>query len=140
MPSSWIVSRQTRAGGRRYRVEYRLGGRESATRYGGFFKTSREAKERKAWIAGELAARRVPDLRSLEVGRQQAPTVAEAIERWRASRVDVAEGTRVLHRVALNRVVPILGTKRIDEVTVDDVNAMIGELAESGRKRESARA
>jgi integrase len=139
MASSWIVTRKTKDGGKRYRVEYRLGGRESAARYGGSFKTKREALERKAWIVGEFAGRRVPDLGSLEVATERAPTVAEAIERWRASRVDVAEATRVLHRVALNRVMPILGTKGIDEVTVDDVNAMITELSASGRKRETIR-
>jgi integrase len=139
MPSSWIVTRTTTQGAKRYRVEYRLGGRESATRYGGSFKRKEDANARKRWIDGELAARRAPDLHSLEVATQQAPTVTEAIEHWRASRVDVAEGTRVLHRVALNRVVPIIGTKRVDEITVDDINAMVTELAGSGRKKETIR-
>jgi len=139
MPSSWIITRATSDGGKRYRVEYRRGGRESATRYAGSFKTKREALERKAWVVGELAARRVPDLRSLEIAAPQALTVTAAVERWRASRVDVAEGTRVLHRVALNRVVPILGQRRVDEITVEDVNAMIAELAAKGKKRETIR-
>src|SRR2546430_444599 len=100
MPSTWITTRTTKDGTRRYRCEFRLGGRESATRYGGSFKRKREAYERKRWISGELAARRVPDLGSLETATRKL-TVAEASERWRASRVDVSEGTRVLHRVAL---------------------------------------
>ena len=62
MASSWIIRRATKDGGTRYRVEHRLGGRESATRYGGSFRTKREALARNAWIVGELAALRVPRL------------------------------------------------------------------------------
>ena len=73
MPSTWIVTRTTKYGDRRYRVEYRLGGREAPTQYGGSFRTRREADERKRWIGGEIAARRVPELRSLETV-ERAPT------------------------------------------------------------------
>jgi integrase len=137
MPSVWIEPRPTQDGKRRYRVRYTLGGRESSKRYGGSFRTQREAEARIRWIGGELAAMRVPDLRQLE-GPMDVPTLAEACDRWRASRVDVAEGTRVLHRVALGRVTPILGSLRVDEVTVDDVNRMVVELAKT-RKRETIR-
>ena len=61
MASVWIRMR-TIAAGIRYRVEYQLGGRGSRSRYGGSFKTMREATVRKNLIAGELAALRVPDL------------------------------------------------------------------------------
>ncbi len=43
MPSVWITTRVTARGAKRYRVMYRLGGRESAPRYGGSFGTKREA-------------------------------------------------------------------------------------------------
>jgi integrase len=135
--SSWITTRVTRAGEKRYRVEFRLGGREAPTRYGGSFRTKREADGRKRWISGELAARRVPDLESLETG--SALTVAEACERWRASRVDVTESTRVLHRVALARVVPVLGSRRVDELTGEDVAHLIETLSTAGKKRETIR-
>ncbi len=82
---------------------------------------------------------RVPDISSLQVEPTRSPTVAEACERWRAARVDVAEATRVLHRVALGRVLPILGERRLDELTVDDVNAVVVELTRTGRKRETIR-
>ena len=49
-----------------------------------------------------------------------------------------ASGTQVLHRVALGRVLPILGASRIDEITVDDVNRLVAELATT-RKRETIR-
>ena len=62
MASAWISTRTIGDGSERYRVEYRTGGREAVMRYGGSFKTLREATIRKNWIAGELAALRVPDL------------------------------------------------------------------------------
>jgi integrase len=139
MPSVWVERRETVAGRTRYVVKYRLGGRESAHRYAGSFGTRREALARRGWIAGELAAMRLPDLSSLQVEPPRSPTVAEACERWRAGRVDVADATRVLHRVALGRVLPILGERRLDELTVDDVNALVVELARTGRKRETIR-
>jgi hypothetical protein len=122
----------------RYRVRYRLGGRESTRRYAGSFRTKREALARAAWVAGELAAMRVPDLTLLEAG-PAAPTVEQACERWRKGRVDVADGTRVLHRVALGRVVSVLGQRRLDQLTVEDVNKLVVELARTGRKRETIR-
>lgn len=138
MASTWITTRTTGDGDKRYRVMFRLGGRETAPRYGGSFKTKREAAARKNWIAGELAALRVPNLRSLEAP-PSAPMLAIAAERWRASRVDVTEGTATLHRVALNRVLPLLGSRPVDEITVDEINAVVAELARNGRKRETIR-
>jgi hypothetical protein len=61
------------------RVEYRLGGREAPVRYGGSFKTRREASERQRWIGGELAAKRVPEIRFAE--QQAEPTLIQAYER-----------------------------------------------------------
>jgi len=55
MPSSWVERRKTK-GGTGYRVKYRAGGRESVPRYAGAFRTMREARIRRDWIAGELAA------------------------------------------------------------------------------------
>jgi len=95
MASVWIAKRPARRG-TRFRVMYRLGGREAAPRYGGPFSTMREARIRRDWIAGELAAMRVPDLRLL-VGTEPVPTLRDAAARWQASRVDVSEATKVQH-------------------------------------------
>jgi integrase len=141
MPSSWITTRTTKAGAKRYRVEYRLGGRESATRYGGSFKTKREADERRRWITGELAARRVPYLRSRDQERR-APTLVEAAKGWRDSRVDVVEQTANMHRSAFVRIFkvkPDLRGRRVDDVTRVDVADLIAELAARGYKRETVR-
>ena len=139
MPSVWIERRQTSQGGSRYLVKYRLGGRESAHRYAGSFLTRREALARQRWVAGELAAMRVPRLRGVEDSSRSVPTLAEAAARWRASRVDVVGGTAVGHRVQLGRVLPLLGSRRVDEITPADVAELVSALHAAGRKRETIR-
>jgi integrase len=139
MPSVWIERRENTSGATRYRVKYRLGGRESAHRYAGSFATRREALARRAWVAGELAAMRVPRLGQLEESSNGAPTLADAAERWRASRVDVTRGTAVGHRVQLARVLPLLGSRRVDEITPADVAELVTTLHAAGRKRETIR-
>ena len=64
MASSWIVTRLTNHGQKRYRVVFRVGGAESSHRYAGSFPTKAEAIARKRWVDGELANMRVPDLRA----------------------------------------------------------------------------
>ena len=87
MASAWFTPRLTKKGERRYWVEYRLGGRESRILWGGSFPTQREARIRRDYIAGELAAGRVPQLRQAEPA---APlTVEAACRAWAASRIDV---------------------------------------------------
>jgi integrase len=131
--------RKTKRGEVRYRVEYRVGGRESAIRYGGSFKRKSEADERRQWITGELARRRVPDLGSLESSIVLAPTLAEAATRWRESRIDVAPATQLQHRSSINLMVDALGAgRRLDEITPADVVAAVEELAQT-KKRETVR-
>jgi integrase len=139
MASAWLTTRLTAAGDKRYRVMFRVGGRESSPRYAGSFTTKREALAPKTRVLGELAAMRIPDPAGLEHEPARSPTLSEAAARWRESRVDVAEGTRVLHRVALGRVLPVLGDRRINELNIEDINAMIAELAKTGRRRETIR-
>lgn len=138
MPSVWIERRETASGRTRYLVKYRLGGREGAHRYAGSFPIRRDAIARSRWVAGELAAMRVPRLSQLE---RSAPalTFADAAERWRASRLDVADQTAVGHRVQLSRVLPLLGSRRVDEITTADIAALVAALHAAGRKRETIR-
>jgi integrase len=135
--SVWITRRET-ASGPRYRVRYRPGGAESPIRYAGSFRTRREALARKQWVAGELAALRMPDVRALERHRQ-APTLREAAARWRDSRVDASEATRLQHRSAVNRMLPLLGARRVDELTPADVAELVSELHAAGSARETIR-
>jgi integrase len=117
---------------------FRVGGRESAPRYAGVFGTMREAKIRRDYVAGELAALRVPDLAALARPTERL-TLAAVAEAWRISRVDVAEGTAATHRVNLGRILPRLGSKAIDAIEPADVAALVGELVEAQLARESIR-
>jgi integrase len=142
MASVSIRERKTKTGERRYLVEYRLGGREARKRHGGSFRTKQLATLRVAWIAGELAAGRVPELALTAVEPAKLPTLAEAFDASRASRVDVDEQTRNMHRSSAGRifkVAPHLRARRVDELAVDDVAALVAGLAEGGYKRETIR-
>lgn len=137
--ASVSVYREERPNGTvRFRVVYRLGGRESKRRHGGSFKTKREARARRDWIAGELAGLRIPDVRLLDA-EHAVRTLTEVAEAWRASRVDVSGGTAATHRVNLNRIVPVLGERAVEEVTSDDIAAFVATLHADGLKRESIR-
>jgi integrase len=137
MASVWLTTRMTGSGAKRFRVEFRLGGREAPTRYGGSFRTQREALERRRWIAGELAARRVPDLSSLET-ETKAPMLTEAAERWYASRVDVAPNTKLQHRSAMRNLLAVLGSEQVDRIRPSDVSDLVTRLSKT-RKRETVR-
>jgi integrase len=140
VPSSWIIPRVTRNGGKRYLVRYRLGGRESAQRYGGSFRTRAEALERRRWLASELAAMRVPDLTALDHVPVRTPTLADATAAYRASRIDVAESTRVNIGTALNMIVGVLDpTRRLDAFAPQEIADAIARLHASGYKRETIR-
>jgi integrase len=138
MASTWIERRHASDGTTRYRVRFRLGGAESVPKYGGSFRTRREALARSAWINGEIAAMRVPDLRAIR-GPERSPTLREVAQRWQASRKDVRESTRVQHRTALGRVLPVLGSRPLDAITAEDVQELVDTLNAEGKARESIR-
>ncbi len=137
MPSAWIEKRTTAAGAR-YRVRYRLGGRESVPRFAGTFTRKADALVRRGWVLGELAAKRVPDLRFLE-SEAPSPTLSAVADAWRRSRLDVAEATATTYRVNLHRITPRLGDRRVDEITAADVADLVAQLDETGLARESLR-
>ena len=134
MASAWIAKRPTTTGVS-YRVLFRIGGRESSPTHAGSFSTQREARIRRDWVAGELAAMRVPDLRLVQP--TAATTLRDVAERWRTSRVDVSGGTATTHRVNLARVLPVLGDRAIDTITAEDIAGFVVEI--SKLKRESIR-
>jgi integrase len=136
VPSAW-VARLERSTGTRYRVLFRVGGRESVPQHGGIFKTAREAKNRRDWIAGELSSMRIPDLAL--IAPAPAETFGDVAERWRKSRVDVADGTAATHRVNLGRIVPRLGSKPINKIAAADVAGLVAELHAEKLARESIR-
>jgi integrase len=143
MASVSIRVRVTKGGERRYLVEYRVGGRETPTRHGGSFKTKRLAMMRVAAIERDLAGLREPSLViATAAAPPTTPTLAEAAEAWRVSRVDVAEQTAHMHRSAFQRIfrtAPEFAARRLDELTTDDVARLVAALAAVPYKRETIR-
>lgn len=106
-----IVRRDTAKSGRRYIVRYRIGGRAFKLRHGGSFTREKDAKLRRDFIAGELAAGRDPAAALATMrDKPRTFTVAQWGERFSKSRVDVTESTR--RQYARARV-------RIDETFAD---------------------
>jgi integrase len=139
--SVWVRARQT-TNGISYRVEFRPGGRDTKILFGGSFRTRRLATLRAAAIERELAALRLPDLAMLAAEPVKLPTLLKASEAWRASRVDVDRQTANMHRSAFGRIfkhAPELRGRRIDELTVNDVAALVAALAAKPYKRETIR-
>lgn len=128
MPSVHIVTRTTKAGEKRYFVRFRVGGRESRLRHGGTFRTKRDAEFRVQWIGGELAAGRVPDL-ALDREPVQVETLRGVAERWQASRIDVAEATKGVHRKALAHVLKAFGDRDPHGLDPAEIGAWIGGLS-----------
>jgi len=137
MASVWIARRPRKNGGQSFRVMFPVGGRESMPRYGGAFSTMREAKIRRDWIAGELASRRVPTTGAL-LEPLTAPTLGEAYEVWRCSRVDVSQATATYQRSAIRRAAPLLA-RRVDTIAASDLASLVGDLAAKGKSRETIR-
>ena len=135
MASVWVKRRVRKSGTVRFEVSFRLGGREAAPRYAGSFRTLREARQRRDWIAGELAAHRVPHVALIE---HATVTFAQAAERWRQSRRDVAQGTAHTYEVALRRLLPLIGERPLQEITAVVVNEVVETLS-AKLKRESLR-
>jgi len=137
--ASAFIEKEDRGGAARYRVRYRLGGRDTPKLQGGTFATVKLARARRDWIVGEMAAMRIPDVQLLEAGHAPGVTVSEASRVWLASRVDVSEGTLKTYGVNLSRILPELGTTELDDLAVADVAVLVGHLTREGLARESIR-
>jgi integrase len=81
---------------------------------------------------------RVPDLQVL-LEPKRAPMLRDVAAQWQASRVDVRESTRVQHRTALGRVLPLLGDRPIDTLSPLDIAELVAALDAEGKARESIR-
>ena len=130
MSPSVYVERRTNTRGNSYRVRYRLGGRESALRYGGAFRTKGDADARARWIAGEIAAMRVPDLPALTEPPPAVVPVSVAALRWRESRIDAAPSTRETLRKSVAHAVATFGDRDPATLSPQEIAAWVGELAE----------
>ncbi|MHB8641404.1 MAG: tyrosine-type recombinase/integrase [Gaiellaceae bacterium] len=96
----------------------------------------REARTRRDWIAGELAAGRVPNVSFAVTTRV---TLRDVAERWKASRVDVAAGTLQTYTVALGRLLPRLGDEPLKAIDAQRVAALVAELHGEGLRKQTIR-
>jgi integrase len=129
----------TPGGDPRYRVRFTLGGAGSRCRYGGRFKTRAEAAARQRWITGELAAMRVPDLRLLVSEEPAALAIGAAGDLWLASRIDVAESTKVRNGLELDRIRRLLGSVPVDALTPEQAAAFVSDLVSEDYSRGTIR-
>jgi len=136
MASAWVRRAVLPSGAVRFRVVYRLGGRESPRLYAGSFATKREADERQRWLSGELAARRIPDLR---FAAAETMTLRNLAARWVAARVDVSAGTMETYRVALGRLLPRLGDEPAEQIDAQSVADLVAELHAAGLRKQTIR-
>jgi integrase len=93
MASLTITTRSTNDGRPRYVVRYRLGGRAYPIVHAGSFKTLKEAKVRRDFVASELAAGRNPADALKTIVQKPARTFGQWAEAYRTSRVDLADET-----------------------------------------------
>jgi integrase len=132
VPSAYITTRK-RGGNLRYVVRFRLGGRAWPLVHGGSFATMREARIRRNFIAGELAAGRNP-AEALRALTEQATRRTLTFRRWTArfidSRLDVDERTKKNYRSALRKAGETFGERDPETITVDEVATWVAELAE----------
>jgi integrase len=137
MASLMIVTRKTKGGEARYAVRYRLGGRAYPVVHAGSFKTLRDAKARRDFVAGELAAGRNPAeaLRALS----EAPvrrTFREWADAYTASRIDVAEKTTKTSGSYLKVILNTFGDRDPAQIAFNDVQEWV---VASGLKASSVR-
>jgi hypothetical protein len=93
--SSLVITTRQTASGPRYVVRYRLGGRVYPIQHAGSFRTVKEAKVRREFVAGELAAGRNPaDALRAMVDQPKRRTLRDVADTYLASRLDAAEETR----------------------------------------------
>jgi len=125
--ASVSITRRRTSSGPRYVVRYRLGGRTYPIRHAGSFTRERDAKTRRDFVAGELAAGRDPTrgLRALTETPVRR-TLKTEFDKFETSRVDVGPKTLALYRNARDRL-RSLASMAPDEVTAAQVQAWIAE-------------
>jgi integrase len=134
MPSLTITTRQTEKSGTRYVVRYRLGGRAWPIVHGGSFHMMKEARARRDFVAGEIAAGRDPaeSLRAL-VERTPERTIKEWGEVMVASRRDISESRAAFLELSQRtRINPIFGHREPQTISVAEAVEWIGSMVDDG--------
>jgi integrase len=128
MSSLTITTRQAKDGPR-YVVRFRLGGRAYPIAHAGSFRTLKEAKARRDFVAGELAAGRNPaDALRAMTERPAVRTFAQWAEAYRTSRVDLADETTKNVSSHLKSM-EAFNDRDPASITVADVQEWIGGLS-----------
>lgn len=122
-------ARSLPSGERRFDVKYRRGGRYTRLAHGGTFRTKREAEIRGRLIADWLAAGLDPKVELRRVD-EPARTIADLQAEWLAGKRRIAESTRRGYESQGRRIVEDLGSIHVDDLTVADVIAWVGTLAD----------
>lgn len=131
--ASVSITRRRTSSGPRYVVRYRLGGRAYPLLHGGSFARERDAKTRRDFIAGELAASRNPAdaLRMLVEQPRTVATCSAWGEKYLASRIDVDSNTIKSYKTALRKIDATFGARDPHTTTVDEIAAWVATLAET---------
>lgn len=128
MSGSVHIVKRTVQSGKRYVVRYRLGGRAFKLRHGGSFTREKDAKLRRDFIAGELAAGRDPGV-ALKALRDKPATVTVSQwgERFVKSRVDVSAKTQKNYAQSRARVDEMFGDRDPRTITPAECGEWIAE-------------
>jgi integrase len=134
MASVSIRTRKTTSGEKRFQVRYRLGGRAYPLVHAGSFETMKEARSRRDFVAGELAANRNPAeaLRVLSTPVPTRRTFAECAAAFVSSRVDVSATTARNYGSHLKRILPFFGDRDPATIGAAEVIAWVGENDDLG--------
>jgi integrase len=131
MASTYVVTRRTKTGERRFVVRYRLGGRTWPIVHGGSFQTMKEARARRDLIAGELAAGRNPvEVLSMKPDAPALTFTAWA-ERFTSSRIDVDESTTKTYGHALRKAGERFAGRDPATITGPEVAEWVADLAQT---------
>jgi integrase len=128
--ASVSITRRRAKSGTRYVVRYRLGGRAYPIQHGGSFPRERDAKTRRDFIAGELAAGRNPvdALRSLTEPKQ-ALSLSTWRDRFITSRHDVDVNTIANYQSSLNAFCERFDGRDPQTLSASDIAEWVAELA-----------
>jgi hypothetical protein len=121
--SSLTITTRKAKDGPRYVVRYRLGGRAYPIVHAGSFRTLKQAKGRRDFVAGELAAGRNPAvaIRALSAAPAAIVSVETWAERFLASRIDVDANTTKNYRSALRKIGETFGDRGPATITATEI-------------------
>ena len=127
------ITTRTTKDGNRYVVRYRLGGRGWPVAHAGSFRTMKDARVRRDFVAGELAAGRNPAdaLRALLVAPAPTRTLEQWSERFLASRIDIDSNTTKNYRAALRVIGETFGDRDPATITVSEIAEWFATMAET---------